>query len=226
MTRGYGELIPCLRSRCSARADRRDEVGDRATTHTGPKGTGRGLRTRGALSMAAPPSVAKKIRQARLFIGLARAENQAHFPDQEAVEAFLAAFLSAAQAAFYRLQAGVGREALECAHEDWWASLNDEDRVLLTRLIGLRHRDVHRDDPEVAVREGAIPVEQLRGAYIAAPAGLLIPNPIPGGVPAFATGWMLTQQVELAAADLDGCARALDLLAGLVDRFDEGEATS
>ncbi len=91
---------------------------------------------------------------------------------------------------------------------------------ILTTLIGLRHQDVHRADPDLTVKESAIPAHQAPGVSVTSGLGVLMPNPVPGRSRLqFAPAWILTQEVHLAAAETTECARALDLLEDLITRL-------
>lgn len=149
--------------------------------------------------------VAKKIAQARHFLGRAQAENEK--PGQAfAVEADLMAFLSMAQAAFYRLRREIDEAAFERKRGEWWEDLNPEEQKLLTKLIGERHLDVHKADPETTVKERKVPFR-------------------PKWPYEFSWGeaWTFTQEVHLQAADIPGCYKALDLFENFVSRFEEGD---
>ena len=171
--------------------------------------------------MAGPPGASKKLAQARFFLGLAHTGNKKVIgTDAFAIEAYLSALLSMAQAAFYRLEAEIDPVYLAWVRAEWWDALAAADRKILTTLIGLRHQDVHRADPDLAVKESAIPAHWASTSVsISSIVGVFTPNPVPGGSPPFAPAWIVTQEVHLAAADPAECARALDLLDDLIARF-------
>jgi hypothetical protein len=151
------------------------------------------------------PGVAKKIAQARHFLGRAKAENE----NPSAVEADLMGFLSMAQAAFNRLEAEFDEAMFKRKHQEWWKGLTVDDQELIAGLVGERHRDVHKADPETTVTE-----RKVRYPYRPqSPAFYYLSGDV----------WTITQEVHLKAADIPGCYKALGLFENFVLRFEEGD---
>lgn len=151
------------------------------------------------------PGAAKKIAQARHFPGRAKAENENPF----AVEADLMGFLSRAQAAFNRLEAEFDEAMFKRKHQEWWKGLTVDDQELIAGLVGERHRDVHKGDPETTVKERKVPYPYRPKS----PAFYYLAGDV----------WTITQEVHLKAADIPGCYKALDLFENFVSRFEEGD---
>ncbi len=87
-------------------------------------------------STGGQPSAATKLAQARFFLDLAQDENQhrAGRANAFAVEAYLAAFLSMAQAAFYHLQHAAGEATFTAVYDEWRGGLSATDQALITGL--------------------------------------------------------------------------------------------
>lgn len=176
----------------------------------------------GAAAVSKTPRAAKKLDQARLFLALLRAENAKVIgKDGRGVEAYTSACLGALKSAVYRLRNEVGRAAFTVGESRFKGGLDRVERRRYDRMMNQRDFDVHEGDLPTTTAERAIPAHLApRGVQFFAPPGVLVPNPVPGGEPAFSIGWVIAQEVHLDAAAVETtCARYVDLVARLLAAF-------
>jgi len=168
------------------------------------------------------PQAAKKLGQAQFFLALLRDENAKVIgQDGRAIEAHTSGCLGALKSAVYRLKKDVGRAAFTVGESRFKAGLDRVERHRYERMMNQRDFDVHEGDVPTTIAQRAIPAHLApRGVQFFAPPGVVFPNPIPGGQPAFSIGWMIAQEVHLDAAAVETtCARYVDLVARLLAEF-------
>ena len=172
--------------------------------------------------MSKTPLATKKLEQARFFLALLHAENAKVVGEKRrGIEAYTSACLGALKSAVYRLEKDVGHTAFRSGESKFKGRLNRAERHRYERMKNHRDFDVHQGDLPTTLTERAIPAHLApRGVQFLGPPDLLVPNPVPGGQPAFSIGWLIAQEVHLDAAAVETtCARYVDLVARLLAEF-------
>ena len=172
--------------------------------------------------MSKTPRATKKLDQAQFFLALLRAENAKVIgKDARGIDAYTSACLGALKSAVYRLEKDVGRAAFTAGESRFKGRLDSVERHRYERMRNQRDFDVHEGDLPTTTAERAIPAHLAPpGVRFFAPPGVAVPNPVPGGEPAFSIGWVIAQEVHLDAAAVETtCARYVDLVARLLAEF-------
>ncbi len=142
--------------------------------------------------------------------------------DSFAMEAFLVACLQAGGAVFYTLSnrdKGVVNPFAGKAR-NWkrdLAKARKGDSKFFFRMIGHRNSTVHVSIVATEVATLAFPARLAPDAVVSAAPGTALPNPVPGGSPAFAQAWVSIANLRLDGTDaLSTFKRFLNLLDELV----------
>jgi hypothetical protein len=168
------------------------------------------------------PLATRKLDQARFFLELLHAENAKVIGEKRrGIEAYTSACLGALKSAVYRLEKDVGRTEFRAGESKFKGRLDRAERNRYERMKNQRDFDVHEGDLSTTSAERAIPAHLApAGVKIFGPPGLLVPNPVPGGEPAFSVGWLIAEEVHLDAAAVETtCSRYVDLVAHLLAEF-------
>lgn len=167
------------------------------------------------------PEASRKLTHAEYHLSQIRSENvKVVRKDRVAIEASVSGCLGAIKSALYRLKKEVGRERYNEKLSQWKGTLDKAERHRWNLMGKLRDLDVHEADIETSVRQSAIPAHQVPGIRVFTAPGGEVPNPDPGGSPAFASGWYFSQEVYVEANEASkACEEFLRLAKRFVGEF-------